>query len=217
MQFEKDIPYDSTSAEPFFERMGSVDELQQCRQIIDSLQGRVKNLEKINLDLEYRLEDSAKQCMEVEKQCVLVDQKWKAKMIENEKDIETWKRSFEAQQMKTDRLREHLSRTEKELYSILQRKYELMRGPGRGGPAGGGPGSGQGSNGSGGSSGNIGTIGSNNFSGNRRDMRSSIRNDSKAEEMGSAMFPEDTFTGAHDPQEIRQRRMMVSLNDFLNL
>ena len=36
MQFEKDIPYDSTSAEPFFERMGLVDELQQCRHIIDS-------------------------------------------------------------------------------------------------------------------------------------------------------------------------------------
>ena len=37
--------------------------------------------------------------------------------------------------MKGDRVREHLSRTERELYGILQRKYELLRGPG-GRPAG---------------------------------------------------------------------------------
>jgi hypothetical protein len=30
--------------------------------------------------------------------------------------------------MKTEKLREHLSRTEREVYSILQRKYQLMRG-----------------------------------------------------------------------------------------
>ena len=32
--------------------------------------------------------------------------------------------------MKSDRVRDHLSRTERELYGILQRKYELIRGPG---------------------------------------------------------------------------------------
>ena len=35
--------------------------------------------------------------------------------------------------LKTERCREHLSRTERELYGILQRKYQLMRG---GGPQG---------------------------------------------------------------------------------
>jgi hypothetical protein len=30
--------------------------------------------------------------------------------------------------LKTQKLREHLSRTERELYGILQRKYQLMRG-----------------------------------------------------------------------------------------
>jgi hypothetical protein len=47
-----------------------------------------------------------------------------------ENQIKTWKREFEAEQLKGDRVREHLSRTERELYGMLQRKYELIKGPG---------------------------------------------------------------------------------------
>ena len=129
-----DIPsHDS----PLFERMGTEEyaQLQDCRQIIDSLQQRVHDLERINLDLEFRLEDQAKQCMEVEKECVSIDRSWKTKCKVLEKEITNWKEQFEAQKLKGDRVREHLSRTERELYGILQRKYELLRGPG-GRPAG---------------------------------------------------------------------------------
>ena len=117
---------------PLFERMGTEEyaQLQDCRQIIDSLQQRVHDLERINLDLEYRLEDQAKQCMEVEKECVSIERNWKAKGKVLEKEIGSWKQQFEAQKLKGDRVREHLSRTERELYGILQRKYELLRGPG---------------------------------------------------------------------------------------
>jgi hypothetical protein len=117
---------------PLFERMGTEEyaQLQDCRLIIDSLQQRVHDLERINLDLEFRLEDQAKQCMEVEKECVSIERSWKAKCIALEKEIVNWKQQFEAQKLKGDRVREHLSRTERELYGILQRKYELIRGPG---------------------------------------------------------------------------------------
>lgn len=124
-----DVPsYDS----PLFERMGTDEyaQLQDCRQIIDSLQQRVHDLERINLDLEYRLEDQATQCMEVEKECVSIERSWKAKYLLLESEIVNWKQQFEAQKLKGDRVREHLSRTERELYGILQRKYELIRGPG---------------------------------------------------------------------------------------
>jgi hypothetical protein len=117
---------------PLFERMGTEEyaQLQDCRLIIDSLQQRVHDLERINLDLEFRLEDQAKQCMEVEKECVSIERSWKAKCTALEKEISNWKLQFEAQKLKGDRVREHLSRTERELYGILQRKYELIRGPG---------------------------------------------------------------------------------------
>jgi TolA-binding protein len=117
---------------PLFERMGTDEyaQLQDCRQIIDSLQQRVHDLERINVDLEYRLEDQAKQCMETERECAAVERQWKAKCDQLEKEISNWKEQSEAQKLKGDRLREHLSRTERELYGILQRKYELIRGPG---------------------------------------------------------------------------------------
>ena len=134
---------------PLFERMGTDEyaQLQDFRQIIDSLQQRVLDLERINLDLEYRLEDQAKQCMEVEKECVSIERSWKAKGEALEREIADWKQQHDAQKLKGDRVREHLSRTERELYGILQRKYELMRGPGgrpMGGPGGGGGGGGSG-------------------------------------------------------------------------
>jgi hypothetical protein len=42
--------------------------------------------------------------------------------------MEDWKEKHNKQTKKTERLHEHLNRTERELYGILQRKYQLMRG-----------------------------------------------------------------------------------------
>lgn len=126
-------PHDYTRHDtPLFERMGSDDynQLQNSRQQTDALQQRIHDLERVNLDLEYRLEDQAKQCMEIEKECVSIERSWKVKCKTFEDDIAAGKKQFEAQKMKSDRVRDHLSRTEKELYGILQRKYELIRGPG---------------------------------------------------------------------------------------
>ena len=47
-----------------------------------------------------------------------------------EREIVDWRKKYVVEEKKGDRLREQISRTEKELYSILQKKYELMRGPG---------------------------------------------------------------------------------------
>ena len=222
------------SNEPLFERLGNVDELQHHRQKIDSLQSRVQDLERINLDLEDRLEDSAKQCMGVEKECVAVEKIWNARTEELEKEIATWRRSFDAQKMKTDKLREHLSRTEKELYSILQRKYELMRGPGRGGPGTGAPGGGT----YGGSYNAAKQSDPRGYAENRGNGDFKFHHPNSKESRGSgtsdknasygdivdsisytSIFPEDPYAAqeAHAPQEIRQHRMLVSLTDFLNL
>ncbi|KAJ1420807.1 hypothetical protein B484DRAFT_127558 [Ochromonadaceae sp. CCMP2298] len=121
---------------PLFERqMGNEEfvELQQLKLVIDDLQQRIVKLEKINVDLEGRLEDQAKQSMAVEKECLLIEQKWRGSNDELLKEIENWKVAFQGEKLKGDRLREQVHRTERELYGILQRKYELMRG----GPTGG--------------------------------------------------------------------------------
>lgn len=124
-----EIPLTDT---PMFEKIGTDDyaQLQNCRHTTDNLQQRVLDLERMNLDLEYRLEDRAKQCMVIEKECVSIERSWQSKFVGFENDLATCKTQFEAQKIKSDRVRDHLSRTERELYGILQRKYELIRGPG---------------------------------------------------------------------------------------
>ena len=124
-----DIPHNDS---PLFEKMGTDEyaQLLNARQTTDTLQQRIHDLEKVNLDLEYRLEEQAKQCMEIEKECVSIERSWEARCKDFENEISFRKQQFEAQKMKSDRVRDHLSRTERELYGILQRKYELIRGPG---------------------------------------------------------------------------------------
>ncbi len=96
--------------------------------MIEALQERVQDLERINMDLESRLEDQARQCMMAEKECMAIKREWttKCELLQNE--IEHWKNEHQSEQSKNVRLRDQNSRTERELYRILQRKYELMRG-----------------------------------------------------------------------------------------
>jgi cell division protein FtsL len=114
-------------------------------------------LENINIDLEYRLEQQAKQTMQAEHEYTEIDRSWKVKFTEMEKvqpfppvvcaavlpiqynflsklfllspqEADEWKKRYEEQTNKTDKVRDHLNRTERELYGILQRKYQFMRG-----------------------------------------------------------------------------------------
>lgn len=116
-----------------FQRIGSEEyaELQNNHAIIDSLQMRVRNLEDINIKLEQMLENQAKQNVGLERDSDNMERLWKEKTEELQKNIEKLNTELQSEKLKNERLREHLSRTERELYGILQRKYELMRGSGR--------------------------------------------------------------------------------------
>ena len=226
---------------PFFERISTAEELQQCKWLIDTLQLRVRDLERINVDLEYRLEDQAKQCMSTEKECISLERKWRAKCDILEKDVETWKKESEAEKQRAAKLREHLSRTERELYSILQRKYEIMRagpgGGGKGGKTGGSVSGGALADGKGGStaallrgrsnsgSGGGGTGGGGAGPGGGRGMQQHNWRDSFENESGGSGLRRSTHAAGDDvfiqqaraPKEIRQRLMVASLTDFLGL
>ena len=43
-------------------------------------------------------------------------------------EVDEWKKKANQQEQKGDRLREYLNRTERELYGILQKKYQYIRG-----------------------------------------------------------------------------------------
>jgi predicted RNase H-like nuclease (RuvC/YqgF family) len=126
----------SVQDSPLFERQVGNDEyneLQHYRSMIDQMQQRIQRLEHINVDLERRLEDQAKETMALETECIKIERTWKSKCELLENEIMQWKIAHETERTKGMKLREQLSRTEKELYGILQRKYELMRGPAGGG------------------------------------------------------------------------------------
>lgn len=55
---------------------------------------------------------------------------WKSHLspINFSQEVEIWKARCQKEEEKGDSVRKHLSRTERELYSILQRKHEFMRG-----------------------------------------------------------------------------------------
>ena len=211
---------------PFFARIKTVEELQKCKQDVEALQTRVNDLERINSDLEHRLEEQAKQSMLVEKECISLERKWRAKCELLEKDTDTWKREYEEEKRKSEKLREHLSRTERELYSIIQRKHELMRTGGQGanrsnglGPGGGGGGGGGGGVGGGGAINGLkrdlaGVGGANGSSERLSGLRRSESSHSNSVEQINDLF---TNRQAKAPQEIRQRRMMASLSDFLGI
>jgi predicted RNase H-like nuclease (RuvC/YqgF family) len=120
--------------DPLFERMESDEyaEAQRNREIIENMQQRLEEMERINFDLEDRLEDQAKLCVDLEHECTEIERNWRDKCVYLEHEIDEWKKRSMVEEKKGDRLREQISRTEKELYSILQKKYELMRGPGGG-------------------------------------------------------------------------------------
>jgi len=115
---------------PLFERMGKDDiqELEYCRGQIKNLEDRVNYLEKMNLDLEKRLEREAKQNIELEKKCGQIQETWEERCSNLEKKLENVKSEHEKDIQKNEKLREHLSRTERELYGIYQKKYEFMKG-----------------------------------------------------------------------------------------
>jgi hypothetical protein len=116
---------------PLFERQMSDEyaELQHCRMIIEQQQQRIHRLENINIDLERRLEDQARQSMDVEAECIAIERRWKERGEEYEQEIDRMRKELELEKRRSALLREHLSRAEREIYTILQRSYGLRRGP----------------------------------------------------------------------------------------
>ena len=107
-----------------------ISELQQSRETIETMKSRMKRLEEMNLDLEYRLQDQGRQCMAAERECFEIRKEWSQKCQLLELEIKKWKDECHAQQLKTEKMKDHLSRTERELYGILQKKYDFMRNQG---------------------------------------------------------------------------------------
>ena len=99
--FNGNRPNTDNGNQPLFERMTNIEEVQQCRQMIEELNTRVHDLERINVDLEHRLEEQAKSSMETEKECVEIERKWQKKNKDLEEEIAKWQARYKGQETKT--------------------------------------------------------------------------------------------------------------------
>lgn len=91
---------------------------------------RLAELERVNDDLERRLESQAKQKMSLEAEISYLDRHWSSKYAELENERDAWKGAVDAERRRSSGLREQIIRKDRELHRMLQRKYD-----GRGGTA----------------------------------------------------------------------------------
>ena len=190
-------------------------ELKLSRQSNDRLQHRVKELERINIDLEYRLEEQAKQNVEIEHECMEIERKGRLDCEIMERKVLEWQNKYDHQEKKAARLSQQISRTERELYGAYQRKYELLRGTGGGGPGPGVAGGGMGPTGNGATTRRGGgRNGKDDFpdGGPSADRHPGMGLDSAYGSEASL----SQLDGA-SRVEVKQRRLLSSLGDFLGL
>lgn len=123
---------------PLFERFDADDfpELQNCKAAISNLQNRIEFLEKLNVDLEDRLEKQAKEAILLNRKIHSNNVEWEKQSNKLSEQILALQRDLEVAHSKNASLRDNNTRIERELYGLLQRKYEILKGPAR--PLGGG-------------------------------------------------------------------------------
>jgi len=111
---------------PLFERLVSddVQELKSYARIVQDLKGRVGELERVNDDLEGRLERQAVEKMGLEAEIGALDRGWGERFRELEEERDAWRGTVQSEQRKNNHLREQVYRKDKELHRMLQRKYD---------------------------------------------------------------------------------------------
>jgi hypothetical protein len=102
-------------------------ELRHCHAQLAEYEARCGDLERINIDLESRLEKQAKDRMEVDREIAEGSHRWERRLAEAAAERDEWRARLEAEQRHSEIVREKLRRTEKELHRILQKKYDIVR------------------------------------------------------------------------------------------
>jgi hypothetical protein len=106
----------------------SSQELKSYSRIIQSQNARLAELERVNDDLERRLEIQAKQKMTLESELTAMERQWSMRYSELETERDAWKGAVEAERRRSTGLRDQISRKDRELHRMLQRKYDGSRG-----------------------------------------------------------------------------------------
>lgn len=101
-------------------------ELQDLGRMVETYRQRVAECERMNADLEQRLESQGRQRMALEGELTERVRAHKKEMEAKQQELNAWQQRYETLQHQCHKVRDNLQRTERELMSVLSKKYELV-------------------------------------------------------------------------------------------
>mmetsp|Transcript_19775 Transcript_19775/g.66883 ORF Transcript_19775/g.66883 Transcript_19775/m.66883 type:complete len:203 (-) Transcript_19775:16-624(-) len=101
-------------------------EVQDCQAQLRVYAQRISEVENINVDLEARLEAAAREYIDLETAAAEACQRSNAHLETMQTELDGWRQLHAQHELKSQKLRKQLLRTERELHAILQKKYDLM-------------------------------------------------------------------------------------------
>mmetsp|Transcript_33859 Transcript_33859/g.52809 ORF Transcript_33859/g.52809 Transcript_33859/m.52809 type:complete len:220 (+) Transcript_33859:3-662(+) len=110
-----------------------VQELKAYGRIIENLNRRLGELERVHGDLESRLEQEARGRVQLETTLEQQEREWAMRFKELEADRDHWKGVVKAEQTKNARLIDQVIRKDQDIHRMLQRKYDNQRDSSSGG------------------------------------------------------------------------------------
>ncbi|OQR96453.1 hypothetical protein ACHHYP_15776 [Achlya hypogyna] len=121
---------------PLFERERRLDaqqvmrlqnELQDTKKALEAQTRRHNDLEYVNEDLERRLEYEARERINMEAARAEDERRWEAERAKLLEEARNWERKCEEEARRRAVIEERLRRSDKELYRMLQKKYDIEK------------------------------------------------------------------------------------------
>ncbi|EQC28765.1 hypothetical protein SDRG_13448 [Saprolegnia diclina VS20] len=129
-------PHDMEANVPLFERerrqdsqmvMRLQNELQDTKKALEAQTRRHNDLEYVNEDLERRLEIEARERINMEASRAEDERKWETERARLQEEARMWERKCDEEARRRAVIEERLRRSDKELYRMLQKKYDIEK------------------------------------------------------------------------------------------
>lgn len=122
-------PMDHYGGTPLFQRLSSgtdhMGELEECQRHLEQTKAALADSQRMNADLERRLENQGMQRMNLEAELNSAHQNHQVEIEKKNRVIEEWTKEADLLQQQNKRLRENMARLERELQGVLARKYDM--------------------------------------------------------------------------------------------
>lgn len=122
--------FGGSASGPLFQRLDPgtdhFTDFQELQRHAEAYRQRAADFERMNADLEHRLERQGNQRMQLEAALAEAQRGHARAMEDKERELTEQQQRLEQLQVQNHRLRDNLHRTERELVGVLAKKYEIV-------------------------------------------------------------------------------------------